>query len=124
MLTAIQVFTGFVPFYEHPRDSTVIFKIVEGKRPSRPPAGNLAWVQWGLTDVIWELMEDCWRQDPTSRPTAEDIVARLHSQGRADGRPVGGWGTDMSPAHFRSIANADRSHPSIDDIEIILAEFG
>ena len=85
---------------------------------------SFAWKKLGLTEGIWELMEDCWKHDPADRPVVGEIIARLHSPKRMDNRPAGGWGTDMSPAHFRSVVNGDRNHPSIDDVEVIVSEFG
>jgi hypothetical protein len=42
--------------------------IARGERFSRPPS---------IPDGYWELVQECWRQKPTERPTLEAIVERL-----------------------------------------------
>jgi len=43
-------------------------------RPARPT--GLA-TQRGLDNDVWSLMEDCWKREPTERPTMKGVVARL-----------------------------------------------
>jgi hypothetical protein len=31
----------------------------------------------GLTDALWEMIEDCWSSDPNARPSLDDILAVL-----------------------------------------------
>jgi len=71
-----QIFTSREPFFEIHRDIEVIFRVVmEGIRPSCPPPSICQ--RRGLKRDMWRLMEDCWRAQPTSRPSASQAVDRI-----------------------------------------------
>ncbi|KAJ7328719.1 kinase-like domain-containing protein [Mycena albidolilacea] len=71
--TCYEILTGRVPFHELPNDVTVMFKVIEGNRPSRPEAcsGTAA------LDSLWKLLETCWDGEAEKRPNAAQIVKRL-----------------------------------------------
>jgi hypothetical protein len=95
-----------------------MLKVGLGKRPSCPCATSASWVDWGLTEATWSLMEECWKDDPTERPSAEVIVAQLSSMMAKDMRPTGGWG-DFTSSQFQE-AVGGRQYPSIDVLEAML----
>ncbi|KAJ7489303.1 kinase-like domain-containing protein [Mycena latifolia] len=68
-----EILTGKVPFHDVPNEMAVMFKVVEGERPSRPPScsGTTAF------DSLWDLLGDCWAGKPSMRPTASAIVDQL-----------------------------------------------
>ncbi|KAJ7862080.1 kinase-like domain-containing protein, partial [Mycena leptocephala] len=68
-----EILTGRVPFRELPNDVAVVFRVANGKRPSRPTScsGNTAF------DSLWELLQNCWDGRPSMRPTAPQVVERL-----------------------------------------------
>ncbi|KAJ7113586.1 kinase-like domain-containing protein, partial [Mycena epipterygia] len=68
-----EILTGKVPFYELPNDMAVMFHVVAGKRPSQSSSCS------GTTalDNLWDLLQDCWKETPDTRPTAAQIVERL-----------------------------------------------
>ncbi|KAJ7113567.1 kinase-like domain-containing protein [Mycena epipterygia] len=70
-----EILTGKVPFHEFLNDMTVMFHVLDGKRPSQPNScsGTAA------LDGLWELLQDCWKEKPDQRPTAVQIVERLKS---------------------------------------------
>ncbi|KAG6827695.1 hypothetical protein H0H93_015420, partial [Arthromyces matolae] len=72
-----EIFAGQVPFTHITRNSTVIYKVLSGERPSRPTSNSLSWNVWGLTEGIWSMMELCWNADPTKRPTIEAVIEQL-----------------------------------------------
>ena len=43
------------------------------KRPPKPEAN----IDCGLDDQLWSLIEDCWSQEPSNRPTAATVSLRL-----------------------------------------------
>ena len=122
MLMSLQIFTGFLPFHELPREPLVTVRVSVGQRPTRPPQRSSAWMYWGLTDTIWELMEDCWRHRPVDRPVVKDVIARLSSAERIDDRPAGSWAAGMSASQFRNTVGEGYTYPTLDDIEVILSE--
>ncbi|KAF9778334.1 kinase-like domain-containing protein [Thelephora terrestris] len=70
-MVMVEVFTGAVPFYGQPA-AAVVLDIMKGKRPERPRHPSFT-VQLGV------LMERCWKQDPSSRPEAVDVLFGLRS---------------------------------------------
>ncbi|KAJ7279584.1 kinase-like domain-containing protein [Mycena rebaudengoi] len=64
-----EIFTRKLPFFEIVNDITVGIKVIAGLRPSRPPEI--------IPDNIWMLLEDCWLQECSDRPTMAQIIQRL-----------------------------------------------
>lgn len=78
-MTAYEIFTGKEPFV---LDYSVLWEnektnwedaVMEGIRPRRPTPQ----VAPQLTDALWSLIQDCWKQDPLVRPTMSEVVQRL-----------------------------------------------
>jgi Protein tyrosine and serine/threonine kinase len=68
------MFSGKIPFegvelYELP------LLLQTGERPSLP-ADYLS-RRRGLSDEMEDLIQDCWTQDPTQRPSADKVVEQL-----------------------------------------------
>ena len=66
---SLQVFTGTIPF----RDKTTaaaIHDIMSGTRPPQPTHPT-------FTVELWELMQNCWNQDPQERPETADVLSVL-----------------------------------------------
>ncbi|GLB39224.1 putative protein kinase activity [Lyophyllum shimeji] len=97
-MVCYEIFTGDHPFPDVMRDLTVMLKVKEGQRPSRP-SGQVH-LDRGLTDRTWKLMGDCWKHDPNDRPHVCQILGRLQ-RGVDDPRRKGVWG-DLSPSRFRA----------------------
>ncbi|KIJ97408.1 hypothetical protein K443DRAFT_105741 [Laccaria amethystina LaAM-08-1] len=95
-----EIFTCQVPFHETSRESIVMMKVMGGKRPSRPANNNAAFIEWGLTDSMWRLMERCWDRDPENRPTMSSICGKDFLSSLVDDRPSGGREA-FSPPQFR-----------------------
>ena len=70
-MLAVEVFTGKVPF-ERMKSEAAALHISRGGRPEMPK--NLQ--ELGLTAEVWELLEECWKQDPKKRPTMKEVVGR------------------------------------------------
>ncbi|KIM71487.1 hypothetical protein PILCRDRAFT_82730 [Piloderma croceum F 1598] len=68
-----EIFANDVPFYEIPKsqEARVIFEVIRGKRPSRPP------LSCGLDDEVWKLIENSWNQDPNARPSIRTVAMHL-----------------------------------------------
>ncbi|KAG6916432.1 hypothetical protein DXG01_006836 [Tephrocybe rancida] len=121
-----KIFTGKIPFYNILRDATVSHHVKLSKRPSRPEEPGVSWGEWGLTESIWLLMEDCWKANADERPSVEHIIERLLPLLRHDERASGSINV-LSPTHFRrSISEPPdaTSMASFDDLckKILAAE--
>ena len=68
----LQIFSGNVPFHDVQNDVTVALKVIQGKRPLRPVQCE--------NDAVWGIIEDCWKEKPTDRPTAKDVVGIMVSK--------------------------------------------
>lgn len=89
---------GHPPFPEIKLNYTVMLRVGQGERPSKPldPSHEAR----GLTCEMWTLMEECWNHIPEKRPETAQIVARLPRGTSVDKRNSGGWG-ELSPSRFR-----------------------
>ena len=78
-----------------------MMKVMKGKRPSRPAKNSAPFVEWGLTDSMWRLMQQCWDRNPKSRPTISRISSEDFLSSLVDDRPSG-EGDALSPPQFRA----------------------
>ncbi|KAJ7124051.1 kinase-like domain-containing protein [Mycena crocata] len=70
-----EIMTQKAPFYEL-AEPAIPFKVVsEGFRPTRPEHWPTKTAKH--SDAIWQLMEDCWHENPDVRPQASSVVQRL-----------------------------------------------
>ncbi|KAF9460455.1 kinase-like domain-containing protein [Collybia nuda] len=87
-----EIFSGNIPFYDINSDYPVILKVMQGIRPPRPshfePSGESC-DSLGLDDHMWNILEDCWLPEPTSRPGISEVVARLPKRPISTTQPNG-----------------------------------
>ncbi|KAJ8083207.1 hypothetical protein PM082_009079 [Marasmius tenuissimus] len=70
-----EIYTALPPFHELTNDAAVIFHVVVSKKcPARPVEVS------ELDDGMWNIMEACWSADPTFRPNAAKVLARIESE--------------------------------------------
>ncbi|TFK27653.1 kinase-like protein [Coprinopsis marcescibilis] len=79
-----EAFTGEIPFYEYPRDATVIAFVTRGRRPTKPSPFS-----HGLTMDFWTLMEMCWSSEPSKRPIVVQVLQQPVFRELEDNRPEG-----------------------------------
>lgn len=67
-----EVLSGHIPF---PRCEAfpVVAKVSRGERPKRPRGAEKVW----FSDVVWNLLEDCWKPSPEERPGIADVLLCL-----------------------------------------------
>ncbi|KAH8828637.1 kinase-like domain-containing protein [Flagelloscypha sp. PMI_526] len=68
--TALEIWTNAVPFANQPFDYMVCLDITHGRRPLRPR-------QPQVPDWLWTLIEICWQEAPTARPSISLILSSL-----------------------------------------------
>ena len=69
-MLSVEIFTDNVPFSDIPNETFVSQVIRDGSLPTRPEDGITT---KGLTDTMWDLMNQCWRREPESRPKMPEI---------------------------------------------------
>ncbi|KAG6820841.1 hypothetical protein H0H93_010668 [Arthromyces matolae] len=82
-----KIYTGRLPFVDIANDAEVIYRVIQGVRPNRPIIPDNLGVY--ISDDLWDLIRHCWEQQPTSRPSIEDVVDTISDWHRAwDGKIV------------------------------------
>jgi len=71
-MVSLEITTRKSPYYYLPSNHMFHTRIIQGTRPLRT-----RYLSSALTDVLWQLLEDCWAQDPLFRPGVERVVERL-----------------------------------------------
>jgi serine/threonine protein kinase len=73
-MVIFEVLTGSLPFHERKWPIVEIFyHVMGGERPAKP--GDVGRIGFG--NGTWELVEECWLEEPAKRPTVERVVAHL-----------------------------------------------
>ncbi|KAG5637390.1 hypothetical protein H0H81_004767 [Sphagnurus paluster] len=106
-----EIFTGDTPFTKM-SDSRVMFCVMSGERPTRPPDSSPAWRSWGLTENIWLLMQECWALNPKERPTTEQLRHRLAAWLVRDQRSSASDSV-LAPALFRAKMGPPAHDPGV-----------
>ncbi|CUA67416.1 Fibroblast growth factor receptor 1 [Rhizoctonia solani] len=73
-MTLLEIMTNAIPYSECQREPQIIHRLSRKKYPKRPME-HFPETQEG--NRMWNLLTHCWDHNPTSRPTADDVVMRL-----------------------------------------------
>ena len=92
--------TGKVPFFQTKNNYSIPMLVLAGNRPRKPDPIDPAYQAYGLTEPIWSLIETCWNEDATLRPTALELQRANLFTSLVDPQPVQQWG-NASAAEFR-----------------------
>ena len=65
---------GHVPYHNHVDDIAVVVAVMKGARPEKPENAT----QLGFTEILWDVVKRCWREDWKARPGVEDILSCLN----------------------------------------------
>jgi len=101
-----EVLSGQIPFAQD-KNTVVIRKVIEGKRPGRPTGTQAAW----FTDGLWEMLGLCWNHQPCDRPNLKTLLQRLEGITRASRSPFptlitnGGLVTDTDNPSDLAVTN-------------------
>ena len=71
-MAVYQVLTGKWPFFPM-REGEVTHAVISGERPSKPE--NAEGI--GMTEAVWDLLRECWKEDRMKRPNISDILKRF-----------------------------------------------
>ena len=65
--------TGTPPFAGRGKTELACKVVLEGERPQRPRASE----KLGFTDNVWEVLQRCWKKEPSVRPSIDAVSACL-----------------------------------------------
>jgi len=69
-----EIVTGVPPFrVENFRAEQIMWGVLDGMRPTKPENAEII----GFGRGVWNLVEQCWMEDRTQRPTASSVRQRL-----------------------------------------------
>ncbi|KAF9783954.1 kinase-like domain-containing protein [Thelephora terrestris] len=66
--------TGLRPF-PHVQAPPLILAILDGVRPEKPPHAE----SFGFSDTLWGLLQSCWSERSSTRPTAGELLDHIVS---------------------------------------------
>ncbi|KAI0287928.1 ras guanine nucleotide exchange factor domain-containing protein [Russula brevipes] len=69
-MLSIEIFTDNVPFSHVSNEAYIPLLLRDGPLPTRP---DHSVTMRGLSDALWDLMNQCWQRDPVSRPSMSQI---------------------------------------------------
>lgn len=73
-MVVYEIVTGVRPFGpENFREQQMVYAVLDGKRPEKPENAE----DIGFGGGVWDLVERCWREDWTQRPTTGEVRQRL-----------------------------------------------
>ncbi|KAF9511980.1 hypothetical protein BS47DRAFT_1346143 [Hydnum rufescens UP504] len=73
-MTTIEIYTGSWPF-PHLRHNVEAALPGQG-RPGRPGADGISHC---IDDTLWDIIQECWAEEPARRPSARDAMERLEA---------------------------------------------
>ena len=94
--------------------------VESANRPARPqPQAD---IDHGFDDKLWSLLEECWSQEPSNRPTAATVSLGLVDKN--------GWPAEPAEIYKKKIANLaaelarekERSNAARQESETVLAK--
>ena len=81
---------GCHPFDGIARDVTVMYKVLKGERPDRPPDD-------GLSDQLWELLAATWLVEQASQPSKRPSTSIIRDRLTEDVRHQENWENPVAP---------------------------
>ncbi|KAJ6487044.1 kinase-like domain-containing protein, partial [Mycena sanguinolenta] len=109
---AYELLTGNLPF-QGLHTNAVRKAVLAGSRPS--PTASCA-----NYPALWDLIQDCWREQPEMRPTAAQVVERLRIPALGASAALSGSALDWDDtltSRFRRSLHPPRSFPTVADLE-------
>jgi len=110
-----EIFTGKVPFFELANEIAVGIKVIGGYRPLKPEI---------IPDKVWTLLEACWAQSHSNRPSMTQIRQRIVGPSMPGLSPpfMADWDETCSARFRRSVQKWPPLLPSVNAIQRYLGE--
>ena len=106
-MTVYQVLTGEWPFHLK-REGDIMLVVMSGERPPKPRNAE----EIGMTEVVWDLLGECWREDRTARPTIAGVLKRfcgVTGESETTDSMLAGFAPQLNVVHRDSVASRNSS---------------
>ncbi|KAJ6510007.1 kinase-like domain-containing protein [Mycena vitilis] len=74
-MTVLELFTHQQPYNSIKHTTEVVIRSAKGEHPQRPTDPKV--IKRGLNDELWLLLGLCWVNEPSARPTIQDVLSRF-----------------------------------------------
>jgi serine/threonine protein kinase len=104
-MTVYQVLTDKWPFFPR-REAEVIHAVISGERPPKPENAESI----GITEVLWDLLRECWGEDRKTRPNIAGVLERFcHITGvrRTTDSTIGASGLQLDTGFSRDSIHSE-----------------
>ena len=71
-MTVYQVLTDERPFFSK-KGAEIALAVISGERPPKPENAESI----GITEAVWDLVRECWREDRATRPNILNVLGRF-----------------------------------------------
>jgi len=71
-MTVLELFTHEQPYNNIKHTTEVVIRSAKGEQPPRPMDPKV--IRRGLTDELWMLLGSCWINEPSRRPTIQQVL--------------------------------------------------
>ena len=116
-----QIFSGDIPFEDISGWLSLRSNVVKyAKRPAKPQPPDD--VGREFDDNLWSLIEECWSQEPSNRPTAATVSLRLGGVNGCLVNPAEMYKKEIAVLTEELARVKKRSKATIQDLETELAE--
>ena len=121
ILAPPQIFSGEIPFEDISCWSSLRSHVVKhAKRPAKPqPQVDIG---REFDDKLWSLIEECWSQEPSDRPTAATVSLRLGGVNGSLVNPAEMYKKENAALREELARERERSKAARQDFETELAE--
>jgi hypothetical protein len=70
----IKLFSGHHPFVDAANDAAVMYRLMQGRRPALRSEPKEDGTEVIMPDHVAEVVDWCWKQQPSERPDIMDVV--------------------------------------------------
>ena len=122
ILTPPQIFSGEIPFEDISGWLSLRSHVVNhANRPAKPqPQVDIG---RDFDDKLWSLIEECWSQEPSNRPTAANVSLRLGGVNGCLFNPAEMYKKEIADLTEELARERERSKAARQDLETELARF-
>ncbi|KAJ7284467.1 kinase-like domain-containing protein [Mycena rebaudengoi] len=74
-MTVLELLTHEQPYKDIEQTTEVVIRSAKGEQPARPTSPRV--LERGLDDHLWALLGECWNNEPSQRPSIQQVLEIL-----------------------------------------------